>query len=75
MRSQYGSLHAEDTVANGVEITAQFTAEDVDNKSTLSIDDIKSKAQKKKLLGAKVGDTIELKTKGLFAHTNYSPSP
>ena len=39
----------------------------MDNKSTLSIDDIKSKAQKKKLLGAKVGDTIELKTKGLFA--------
>ena len=67
MRSQYGSLHAEDTVADGVEITAQFTAEEVDNKSTLSIDDIKSKAQKKKLLGAKVGDTIELKTKGLFA--------
>ena len=47
-------------------VTAQFTAEDVDNKSTLSIDDIKSKSQKKKLLGAKVGDTIELKTKGLI---------
>ena len=67
MRSQYGSLHAENIVAGGVEVTAQFTAEDVDNKSTFSIDDIKSKAQKKKVLGAKVGDTIELKTKGLFA--------
>ena len=67
MRSQYGSLHAEGTVVDGVEITAQFAAEDIDNKSTLSIDDIKSKAQKKKLMGAKVGDTIELKTKGLFA--------
>jgi len=67
MRSQYGSLHPEDAIANGVEVTAQFTGDDVDNKSTLTIDDIKSKAQKKKLLGAKVGDTIELKTKGLFA--------
>ena len=47
MRSQYGSLHAEGTVVDGVEITAQFAAEDIDNKSTLSIDDIKSKAQKK----------------------------
>ena len=67
MRSQYGSLHAENIVAGGVEVTAQFTAEDVDNKSTFSIDDIKSKAQKKKVMGAKVGDTIEIKTKGLFA--------
>ena len=67
MRSQYGSLHAENIVAVGVEVTAQFTAEGVDNKSTFSIDDIKSKAQKKKVLGSKVGDTIELKTKGLFA--------
>ena len=76
MRSQYGSLHAENIVAGGVEVTAQFTAEGVDNKSTFYIDDIKSKAQKKKVLGAKVGDTIELKTKGLFACLLYtSPSP
>ena len=66
MRSQYGSLHAKDTVADGVEITAHFKAKGVDKKSTFNIGDFKSKAQKKKLIGAKVGDTIELKTKGLF---------
>ena len=54
MRSQYGSLHAEGTVVDGVEITAQFAVEDIDNKSTLSIDDIKSKAQKKKLMVPKL---------------------
>ena len=47
-------------------MTATFTGEDIDNKSTFSLDDLKSAAQKKKLIGAKVGDSITLKTKGLF---------
>ena len=66
MRSQYGSLHPLKTVEAGAELTATFTGEDIDNKSTFSLDDLKSAAQKKKLIGAKVGDAITLKTKGLF---------
>ena len=66
MRSQYGSLHPLETVEKGAELTATFTGEDIDNKSTFSLDDLKSAAQKKKLIGAKVGDAITLKTKGLF---------
>ena len=67
MRSQYGSLHAENIVAVGVEVTAQFTAEGVDNKSTFSIDDIKSKAQKKKYWGPKLATPSNSKLKGFFA--------
>ena len=66
MRSQYGSLHPLETVETGAELTATFTGEDIDNKSTFSLDDLKSAAQKKKLIGANVGDAITLKTKGLF---------
>lgn len=66
MRSQYGSLHPVDSVSADVEVTAQFDGEGVDNKSTFLVDDIKSRAQRKKLIGAKVDDSIALKTKGLF---------
>ena len=66
MRSQYGSLHPLKTVEAGAELTATFTGEDIDNKSTFSLDDLKSATQKKKLIGAKVGDSKTLKTKGLF---------
>jgi len=66
MRSQYGSLHPLDAVEAGAELTATFAGENIDKKSTFSVDDVKSAAQKKKLTGAKVGDVITLKTKGLF---------
>ena len=66
MRSQYGSLHPLETVEAGAELTATFAGEDIEKKSTFSLDDVKSAAQKKKLIGAKVGDAISLKTKGLF---------
>lgn len=67
MRSQYGSLHPLDAVEAGAELTASFVGEDIEKKSTFSLEDLKSAAQKKKLTGSKVGDVITLKTKGLFA--------
>ena len=48
MRSQYGSLHPVDSVSADVEVTAQFHGEGVDNKSTFLVDEIKSRAQRKK---------------------------
>lgn len=76
IRKQYGKLIAKDTVEEGDEITGVFTyeaAEDsdiasIDKTATIATDEIKGKTQLKALLGAKVGDTVKLKTKGLFVN-------
>lgn len=68
IRKQYGKLIAKDTVEKGDEITGTFTNSEkgIDNKTTLSTEDIKGKKQLSALTGAKVGDTVTLSTKGLF---------
>ncbi|MAO07378.1 MAG: trigger factor [Alteromonas sp.] len=68
IRKQYGKLISKKEVSKGDEITGTFTSEekDINKKATLSTDDIKGKKQLDALLGAKVGDEISLKTKGLF---------
>lgn len=69
IRKQYGKLTNKDAVEKGDEVTGTFTNEDaaIDKKTTLELDLVKGKTQTKALLGAKVGDVITLKTKGLFA--------
>ncbi|MDC7994613.1 trigger factor [Altibacter sp. HG106] len=68
IRKQYGKLIAKKAVEKGDEITGTFTSEEkeLNNKATFSLEDIQGKKQKEALLGAKVGDTLSLKTKGLF---------
>ncbi len=68
IQKQYGKLVAKDEIADGDEITGVFTCEDpeVENNATITLDKFKSKSIVKKLAGMKVGDTISLKTKGLF---------
>ncbi len=68
IRKQYGKLISKTEVEKGDEITGTFKNEEkeIDNKTTFPLDKIKGKKQKDQLLGAKVGDTITLKTKGLF---------
>ncbi|MAL59360.1 MAG: trigger factor [Flavobacteriaceae bacterium] len=68
IRKQYGKLISKKVVAKEDEITGTFTAEEkeIDNKATFSTDVIKGKKQLDSLLGAKVGDVVTLKTKGLF---------
>lgn len=68
IRKQYGKLISKDTVAKGDEITGTFTnsEKNIENKTTVSTEDIKGKKQLTALTGAKVGDTVILKTKGLF---------
>jgi len=68
IRKQYGKLISKKSVAKGDEITGTFTAEEkeIENKATISTEDIKGKKQLTALMGAKVGDTVALKTKGLF---------
>ncbi|MCV6631749.1 MAG: trigger factor [Flavobacteriaceae bacterium] len=69
IQKQYGKLIPQDTVAEDFEITGTFKNEEegIENKTTLSLDKIKGKRNKDKFLGTKVGDSIPLKSKKLFA--------
>ena len=65
---QYGKLVSKDEVAKDYEVTGTFKneEEEIDNKSTLELDKVKSKKALDALKGKKVGDVVTLKTKGLF---------
>jgi trigger factor len=68
LQKQYGKIVAKQEVAQHDEITGVFKNEEqaIENSTTITLDKFKGKATAKKLLGAKVGDVITLKTKGLF---------
>ncbi|MBT8304790.1 MAG: trigger factor [Bacteroidia bacterium] len=68
IQKQYGKLVSKSVVAEGDEITGVFKneAENIDNTTTLDITKFKGKANAKKFIGAKVGDVLVLKTKGLY---------
>lgn len=68
IRKQYGKIVSQTEVAKDSEITGEFVNEEagINNSTTLSLDKIKGKTNEKKFIGAKVGDVITLKTKGLF---------
>jgi trigger factor len=74
IRKQYGKLIAKNEVEKGDEITGIFTNEEkeINKNTTFSLEIIKGKTQLKKLIGAKVGDTVLLKTKGLFADNHQN---
>ena len=69
IRKQYGKLISKTEVAKGDEITGTFTSEEkgIENKTTLTTEDLKGKKHIAALIGAKVGDSVNLKTKGMFA--------
>ncbi|MBK5212073.1 MAG: trigger factor [Flavobacteriaceae bacterium] len=76
IRKQYGKLISKKEVEKGDEITGTFISTDlpadmvgkeIEKKTTLSTDEIAGKKQLESLIGAKVGDTVSLKTKGMFA--------
>jgi trigger factor len=68
IRKQYGKLVSKKVVEKGDEITGTFTSEEknIDKSTTISTEDIKGKKHMTALMGAKKGDVITLKTKGLF---------
>ncbi len=74
IRKQYGKLISKNTIETGDEITGTFISEEknINKDTTFSTDSIKGKVQLKKILAAKIGDSITLKTKGLFTddHNN-----
>ncbi len=68
IQKQYGKLVAKDVVEKEDEVTGTFVNEnkEIDNRTTFPVEKLKVKANQKKLLGAKAGDVITFKTKGLF---------
>jgi trigger factor len=76
IRKQYGKLIAKNEVKKDDEITGVFINEEkgIDKNTSFPLEIIKGKTQAKKFIGAKVGDVLVLKTKGLFAddHQNQT---
>ncbi len=72
IRKQYGKLISQDEVSEESEVTGVFTNEEagIENNATFGLDKIKGKRNANKFVGAKVGDTLTLKTKGLFNDDN-----
>ncbi|MFT5436303.1 MAG: trigger factor [Ulvibacter sp.] len=68
IRKQYGKLTSKTVVEKEDEITGTFNAteKNLEKKATFSTDVIKGKKQLLALVGAKVGDVVALKTKGMF---------
>ena len=68
IQKQYGKLVAKDEVAEGDEITGTFVnvEKEIESTATFGLDKIKGKVNAKKFVGAKVGDSLTLKTKNLF---------
>jgi trigger factor len=69
LQSRYGKMNAVAVVSKTSNVTGTFVNEEkeINKKSTISLTDLKAKANVKKLVGGKVGDVIELKTKELFS--------
>lgn len=68
IQKQYGKLVSQKVVDKDSEIVGTFKNEEkeIENAVTLTLDKFKSKTTEKKFIGSKVGDVIELKTKGLY---------
>lgn len=71
IQKQYGKLISKAEVGKKDEITGTFTneTEEINQKTTIELDKIKSKKAVDALVGKKVGESVTLKTKGLFAET------
>ncbi|QMU66098.1 MAG: trigger factor [Flavobacteriaceae bacterium] len=68
LQSHYGKMSTVDIVTENANVTGTFVNEEkeINKKATISLKDIKEKLNLKKFTGAKVGDVLTLKTKGLF---------
>ena len=68
IQSRYGKMSALDVATKDANVTGTFVNEEkgIEKKSTFLVSDLKGKKNEKKVIGAKVGDVIELDTKKLF---------
>ena len=69
LQSRYGKMSSVGVIDEKTNVTGTFVNEEkeIEKKSTINLSDIKGKTNLKKFIGSKVGDVIELKTKGLFS--------
>jgi len=76
LQKQYGKIISKPEVTKTAEVNGTFSneAEEIDNKTTIELDKIKSKKAIDSLVGKKVGESITLKTKGLFKEDYLLPS-
>ncbi len=72
IQSRYGNVIPQEAAEEHSNITGTFVNEEkeLNKKSTFLVNDLKGKKNEKKLIGAKVGDVIELDTKKLFEEDN-----
>jgi len=68
IQEQYGKMKTQEVIEENSNITGTFVNEEkeIEKKSTIKLDKIKGKTNAKKFIGKKVGDSIDLKSKGLF---------
>ncbi|SDW42903.1 trigger factor [Lutibacter oricola] len=68
LQKRFGKLVPQEVVEEGFTVAGTFTNEEkaIENKTTIELNTIKGKVNLKKFVGKKVGDVIELKSKGLF---------
>ncbi|MBQ4818641.1 trigger factor [Aquimarina sp. MMG016] len=69
IQKQYGKLVSKDVAEKDDLIRGTFVNEEkeIENETTVSLDKVKGKRNLDKFIGAKVGDVLKLKTKGLFS--------
>ena len=70
LRKQYGTLETQAEATADSEITATVTFDDQTNKATFSVKDLKGKKNQSAFIGKKVGESLSLKSKGLFEETS-----
>lgn len=68
IQKQYGKIVSQTEVAEGNDVSGVFTNEEkgINNRTTLDLEMFADKKTAKLFIGKKVGDTVTLKTKGLF---------
>lgn len=68
IQARYGKMSSLEEATEHSNVTGTFVNEEkeINKKSTFLVNDLKGKKNEKKLIGAKVGDVIELDTKKLF---------
>ncbi len=68
MRKQFGKIVAQSEVTNQNEVSGTFIneEEEINNKTLIELEKLKSKKALNALLGKKAGDEVTLKSKGLF---------
>ncbi len=76
IQKQYGKITSKTEVSKNDEVTGTFRneSEEINQKTTVELSQVKSKKAIESLVGKKVGETITIKTKGLFKEANILAS-